>query len=105
MSKLEQLIQELCPEGTIFQSLNQIGEFYSGLTGKSKSDFNGGNAQFVTYMNIFANSSVDLSINEKVRVEDNELQRSIRRGDILFTGSSESLEECGMSSVVVDEVK
>ena len=44
MSKLESLIEELCPDGVEYRPLGEIGKFYSGLTGKSKEDFSGGNA-------------------------------------------------------------
>ena len=40
MSKLEQLIEELCPNGVKYTSLGELGKFYGGLTGKSKDDFN-----------------------------------------------------------------
>ena len=36
MSRLEELIKELCPDGVEYKSLGEIGNFYGGLTGKSK---------------------------------------------------------------------
>ena len=36
MNKLEQLINEFCPEGVEYKALGELGEFYSGLNGKSK---------------------------------------------------------------------
>ena len=103
MSKLDELIQQLCPEGVEWQTLNDIGEFFGGLTGKSKNDFIDGNAAFITYSNIYSNPSLNLNIDEKVRIDDGEKQNVIQYGDILFTGSSETPEECGMSSVVTKE--
>ena len=38
-SKIEKLIVELCPNGVEFKELGELGEFYGGLTGKSKDDF------------------------------------------------------------------
>lgn len=104
MSKLDELIQKYCPDGVEFRALGEIGSFYGGLTGKSKDDFKNGNARFITYMNVFSNMAVDLNTDTKVRISANENQRSLCYGDILFTGSSETPEECGMSSVVVDEL-
>ena len=39
MSKLDELIQEYCPDGVEYKKLGEIGKFYSGLSGKSKEDF------------------------------------------------------------------
>ena len=39
MSKIEELINELCPNGVEYKRLIDLGKFYGGLTGKSKEDF------------------------------------------------------------------
>lgn len=77
-----------------------MGAFYSGLSGKSKDDFSNGNAKFITYMNVFSNLSLKIDVDDKVKIGENENQNTIQYGDILFTGSSETPEECGMSSVL-----
>lgn len=100
MNKLEQLINELCPEGVEYKALGELGEFYSGLSGKSKDDFSNGNAKFITYMNVFSNLSLKIDVDDKVKIGENENQNTIQYGDVLFTGSSETPEECGMSSVL-----
>ena len=82
-----------------------MGAFYGGLTGKNKNDFSNGNAKFISYMNVFSNIATNFKVNDFVKIGESENQNTIQYGDILFTGSSESLEECGMSSVVNDEVK
>ena len=105
MSKLEELINKLCPAGVKFQKLGSIGKFYGGITGKSKNDFKNGNRKFITYMNVFKNAAVDLNEEQKVVIRDGETQRTLQQGDIIFTGSSESVEECGYSSVVLDELE
>lgn len=105
MSKLAELIKELCPDGVEYKTLGELGTFYGGLSGKSKNDFNDGNALYVTYMNVFSNLAVDTTKFERVNVGENEKQNYIQYGDILFTGSSETRDECGMSAVVVDRLK
>ena len=80
--------------------MGELGSLFGGLTGKSKADFQSGNARYVSYMNVYANISTDVLPAETVKVEDGERQRRLSRGDILFTGSSETPEECGMSSVI-----
>lgn len=76
------------------------GSFYSGLSGKNKNDFVNGNAKFVTYMNVYTNVALNFDIEDKVQIRDTERQNTIEYGDILFTGSSETPDECGMSCVV-----
>ncbi len=103
MSKLEQMINELCPNGIEYKALGELGEFYSGLSGKSKNDFGNGNAKFITYMNVFSNLSLKIDVDDKVKIGENENQNTIQYGDVLFTGSSETPEECGMSSVLTSK--
>ena len=100
MSKINELIEALCPEGVPFKKLGEIGSFYGGLTGKSKDDFKDGNAVFITYMNVFSNIELKINVTDRVRVGENEKQNIVQYGDILFTGSSETPNECGMSSVL-----
>ena len=103
MSRIEELIEEFCPDGVPYKELGEIGSFYSGLTGKSKSDFQDGNAKFVTYMNVFSNIAVNTNISDYVKIKGGEKQNQLRQGDILFTGSSETPDECGMSSVLTKQ--
>lgn len=112
------LMQQLLPQGTVppkkrlpgFSgkwrdvSLGALGETYGGLTGKSKDDFGSG-SPFITYKNVFENGFVDPKNVERVKVGSGERQHTIRNGDILFTTSSETPEEVGMSSVVTFEAK
>lgn len=88
MTKLEQLIEKLCPDGVAYKTLNELGSFYSGLSGKNKEDFKDGNAKFITYMNVFSNPALRLDVTDTVQVSENEKQNTIQYGDVLFTGSS-----------------
>ena len=87
----------------VVKTLEELGVFYGGLTGKTKDDFSDGNAKFITYMNVFKNSELDQNANDKVKIDKNEKQHKVQFGDVLFTGSSETRDECGMSSVVTHE--
>jgi type I restriction enzyme S subunit len=104
MSKLERLIAEHCPKGVEFKPLGEIGMFYGGLTGKSKEDFYDGNAKYISYMNVFSHIAVNTNIKDFVKIAPNERQYSVAVGDIIFTGSSETREECGMSSVLTRDI-
>ncbi|WP_241302162.1 restriction endonuclease subunit S [Burkholderia stabilis] len=105
MSRIDDLIAEHCPNGLEFKTLGEIGTIFGGLTGKSKADFANGNSRFVSYVNVFNNIAVDIEANNFVKIEAGERQRTLQRGDILFTGSSETAEEVGMSSVVTVDLK
>ena len=87
-----------------WKALEELGSYFGGLTGKSKDDFVNGNAKFITYMNVFANPALDVSTTGVVRINEGEKQNKIQKGDILFTGSSETPEEAGMSCVVTEEL-
>ncbi len=88
-----------------WKTMGEIGMFYGGLTGKSKSDFIDGNARFISYMNVYSNIALNQTPNEYVKIGINEKQNKLQYGDAIFTGSSETSEECGMSSVVTHEPK
>ena len=94
---MEQLLQNVSVK---WFPLNEISEIYGGLTGKSKSDFQDGNAKYVSYMNIFKNPAVSFADLDFVRVGETESQHRVQYGDILFTGSSEVASEAGISSAV-----
>lgn len=87
-----------------WKKLEDLGSYFGGLTGKTKDDFVEGNAKFITYMNVFANPSLDISSTGVVRINEGEKQNKIQKGDILFTGSSETPDEAGMSCVVTEEL-
>ena len=84
--------------------LNELGETYSGLAGKTAKDFECGNSFFVPYLNIFENTIVDVNKLEQVDIKPHENQNLVRYGDIFFTTSSETPEEVGMSSVFLADV-
>lgn len=80
--------------------MNNIGEFYNGLSGKKKDDFNiESKNRFVTYMNVFTNPISKIEKIDTVYIKENEKQNKVNYGDIFFTQSSETVEEVGMSSV------
>ena len=86
-----------------WKKLGEVATFYGGLTGKSKEDFNEGNAYYISYKNIYENIAVDATCLERVNVGEGERQHTVEYGDVLITGSSENLEEAGMSSSVTFE--
>ena len=103
MSRVDELIKELVPKGVQFVTLASIAKTMPGLSGKSKADFSDGNVRFLSYKNIFANLAVDQNAPDFVKVGPGEKQNRLHQGDVIFTGSSETADEVGMSSVVMTE--
>ena len=79
------------------RKLGSIGSTYTGLSGKTKEDFGHGEAQYITYLNVFQNTISDITMTDKVKIDIT--QNEVEYGDVLFTTSSETPEEVGMSSV------
>lgn len=85
------------------RKLGIIGESYSGLNGKDKNDFGHGEAEYITYMNVFSNPITKQEMNLATEVDNK--QHSVKYGDILFTTSSETPEEVGMTSIWLENKK
>ena len=85
------------------RKLGDIGETYTGLSGKTKEDFGHGDARFVTYMNVFSNPVADKDKVEAVEIDYS--QNEVQYGDVFFTTSSETPEEVGMSSVWLESME
>lgn len=84
--------------------LGTIGDTFNGLTGKSKDDFERGNSKYIPYINVFSNERIDINNLECVQIESEERQNAVKYGDIFFTVSSETPDEVGMSSVLLEHV-
>ena len=105
MSKLDELIKELCPNGVEYKKLGELGTIYNGLTGKNKNDFIEGNQKYITYVNVFNNISIDIETQDKVKIDRNEKQNKVEYGDVIFTASSENIEDVGMTSVLTNLIE
>ena len=80
------------------RKLGEVAEkVYSGLSGKTKSDFGHGEAAYVTYINVHDNVIAKAKEIEKVEVDLK--QNQVQKGDIFFTISSEVPEEVALNSV------
>lgn len=84
--------------------ISELGDTINGLTGKNGEDFGTGKL-YVTYKQVFDNSIIDFRKCGKVEIDENENQNTLQKGDILFTTSSETPNEVGFASVLVDSPK
>lgn len=83
------------------RKLGSVGNTYTGLSGKTKKDFGHGAGRFITYMNVFTNPIS--SILEVEPIEIDCTQNEVQAGDVFFTTSSETPEEVGMASVLLEK--
>ena len=77
--------------------LGEIGNTFGGLTNKSREDFGHGAARYITYLNVYRNAISSVTQLDSIEIDDK--QNAVKKGDVLFTTSSETPEEVGMSSV------
>lgn len=92
------------PEDWKILRLSDIGHTYTGLSGKNKDDFGTG-LPYIPYLNIFNNTIIKDGEFDFVRIDINENQSKVEKGDIFFTTSSETPNEVGMCSAFCGETK
>jgi len=85
------------------KKLGEIGQTYNGLSGKTKEDFGTGKS-YIQYKQIFDSSKIQIEGCGLVNVLVDESQNTVKYGDVFFTVSSETPDEIGMSSVLLNEV-
>jgi type I restriction enzyme S subunit len=91
-------------EGWEVKKLGNIGKSYGGLSGKSKLDFADGKFPYIPFMNIMSNPIIDTSYVDYVNIGVDENQNKALKGDLFFNGSSETPEEVGMCSVLLEDI-
>jgi type I restriction enzyme, S subunit len=105
MSKIDNLIKELCPNGVEYKSIAEIATRLKGMSNVSNKWLDTGNCQFIDYMNAYKNMKIDIDNLPFATVKNKEGQIQLKKGDILFTSASETPDECAISSVIEDELK
>ena len=81
-----------------------IGSIYGGLSGKSKVDFEGGNARYVTFLGVLENVILNVRHTERVHVGPGESQNSVMEGDLLFNASSETPGDLAIGAVMGEQL-
>ena len=104
MSKLEQMINELCPNGVEYKAIQSFSQLLKGMSGVSNKWADDGNCQFIEYKNAYDNLKIDVTRLPFATVKKIENQVELKQGDILFTSASETPDECAISSVIEDEI-
>ncbi len=102
MSKLEELITELCPFGVEYKTLGEIGiDFYRG-SGISKDQLRNNGIPCVRYGEIYTTYNIYFdkctSFTDKNLIQN---KKYFHRGDILFAITGENVEEISKSCVYI----
>ncbi len=84
--------------------MGQIGSIYGGLSGKTKIDFEVGNARYVTFLGVLENVILDVRYTERVHVRQGESQNSVMKEDLLFNASSETPGDLAIGAVMGEQL-
>ena len=84
--------------------MKSLGQTYGGLAGKIKEDFGHGSSKYIPFMNVMTDTVIDPNWLETVDIAQNEAQNLVKKGDLFFNGSSETPEEVGFCSVLLEDI-
>lgn len=105
MSKIEELIQQYCPDGVEWKPIEEFSIPLKGMGGVSNKWADSGNCQFIDYKNAYNHIKIDVTLLPYATVKNPEKQTVLQKGDILFTSASETPDECAISSVIEDDIQ
>ena len=100
-SLLNKLVKDIVPEKKC--KLSDLGYSYSGISGKTKEDFNCGNAKYIPFINVLKNN-IDIANLPNINIGFNEKQNKVKYNDLFFTISSETKEEVGMCAILKNNI-
>lgn len=86
------------------KKLGNLGSTFNGLTGKTKEDFGTGKP-YIQYKQIFDNSKIDITKVDYVNITEKDKQNRAKFGDVFFTTSSETPNEIGTASVLLEDLE
>ena len=105
MNKIEELIQQLCPEGVVYKQLADIAQV-AGAGVDKKIHENERGITLLNFLDVYKNQYID-SNTPTMRVTANEKkieQCNVLKGDIFITPSSEVKNEIGFSAMAVEDM-
>ena len=95
------LINKVINELTFYKKieLSELGVTYTGLTGKTKEDFENGESRYIPFVDIL-NNKINIDILPLVNIKKNEIQNKVRKYDLFFNTSSETVNEVGLCTTL-----
>jgi type I restriction enzyme S subunit len=106
MSKLDKLIEELCPDGVEYKSLKEIA-VVSGAGVDKKINANEQPIKLLNYMDVYRNNYIDSSLDfMEVTASENKIsQCNVLKGDVFITPTSEVLNDIGNAAVITEDLE
>ena len=96
MSKIDEMIAELCPDGVEYKRLGDIGTFTRGA-GIQKSDFTDEGKPCIHYGQIYTYYGLEASANEVAHLVHSRLEYATRKkanhGDLIIATTSENEDD------------
>lgn len=97
------------PEHWEVNKLKNLGYIYAGLSGKNGSDFDKVYKEslkpFIPFTTICNYSQINEANYQYVKVDENEVQNIVKKNDLLFLMSSETIEDIARCSIFLREDK
>ncbi|WP_051224415.1 restriction endonuclease subunit S [Flavobacterium tegetincola] len=97
------------PEDWEIKKLKHLGNIFPGLNGKKGDDFSKefseGIKSFIPFTNICNNHIISNEQFQYVKVKESENQNRVKKNDILFLMSSETLEDIAKNSIYLGDAK
>lgn len=106
MSKLDELIEELCPDGVEYVKLKEVAIVSgAGVDKKIKADEQP--VKLLNYMDVYRDNYIDNSLDfmEVTASESKISQCNVLKGDIFITPSSEVLNDIGNAAVIIEDLE
>ncbi len=97
------------PEHWEVKKLKFLGNIYAGINGKKGDDFSkeysDGIKSFIPFTNICNNIKIDENQYQYVKIDEKENQNRVKKNDILFLMSSETLDDIAKNSIYLGDEK
>ena len=105
MTQIEQMIQDMCPNGVEFKKLGDLGVFENtGVDKKSHDDEQ--EVTLLNFMDVCRHKYIDASIPSMVvTAPDRKIEQcNVLKDDIFITPSSETIDEIGFAAVIMEDL-
>ena len=105
MTHIEQMIQDMCPNGVEFKKLGDLGVFENtGVDKKSHDDEQ--EVTLLNFMDVCRHKYIDASIPSMVvTAPDRKIEQcNVLKDDIFITPSSETIDEIGFAAVIMEDL-
>ena len=91
------------PEGWVVKKLRYIGKTQNGVS--AGAEYFGEGFPFVSYGDVYKNTVLPKTVVGLAKsTKEDQIQYSIQKGDVLFTRTSETIEEIGFSSTCFETI-